>query len=667
MLIQIIVSLSLTYGMNAHMKRESNTLIKDLAAIIETEVSERALESLKADVNELSTLLASTERMLIMMREFFLAQHHVAQGGATQSQASLTDAENFCVNSLTQLPESINGLGSTFELGAYSDNIKYFLPYAYRDEAAIKYSVGVHIDGHENSDNVPDQAKEDYMESETSLDYYTSSVPKDFDRNTASPLTINWTEPYVDYIANVVLISATTAISDKDKTLGVAFVDLSLESLEDILRNMGHGSKEATGFAFSLKSQGVLSVLGFPEYAPKEVQDPDAYSLEDKVVQITNVKDIPVLGPKVLELFGKLKKGEDAVDSVTYKNQEYNIVAINEMDLFGIVLMIPHNVLYADTNRAKELLDHLYMTQEKDLKKVQITTVAALVIILGLLAGIMIFVVNATKKLFELAKTLTAVAGDIDGISHRTNEISDELDTDSREQLTSLTKTSEAVREIMAQIQSSYDATKLCKQAMEETTNEVKHGGSLARDVKTTMDRISDTTNKISGILHTMQSIAFQTNLLALNASVEAARAGELGQGFAVVAGEVRTLSLRSNEAAEQSDSLMEVAVNGAKDGEKYSKELTEGFDRIGNSADNVTMHVESISNASGEQKQALESISASLDELNNVIEVNNTLAQKSLDNSHALEEKAESLNSSADELKTLVMGKKAEEVERDF
>jgi methyl-accepting chemotaxis protein len=89
---------------------------------------------------------------------------------------------------------------------------------------------------------------------------------------------------------------------------------------------------------------------------------------------------------------------------------------------------------------------------------------------------------------------------------------------------------------------------------------------TLASDVDasaTAIAELGEASEEIRSFVTLVRKLARQSKLLALNAAMEAARAGVHGEGFAVVATEVRRLAAMSNDAAERTETIVKSVLSG--------------------------------------------------------------------------------------------------------
>lgn len=87
---------------------------------------------------------------------------------------------------------------------------------------------------------------------------------------------------------------------------------------------------------------------------------------------------------------------------------------------------------------------------------------------------------------------------------------------------------------------------------VEELTAAAEKLAGLQEALQSMVGRVRDQVGKTDIVLTFINDVADSTNLLGLNAAIEAARAGEYGQGFSVVAREIRKMSANSVKSVKE-------------------------------------------------------------------------------------------------------------------
>lgn len=256
------------------------------------------------------------------------------------------------------------------------------------------------------------------------------------------------------------------------------------------------------------------------------------------------------------------------------------------------------------------------------------------------------------ESLKTIRTKLTGVMCKISNISNQVSMGSDQVSTGVQtlsrgtvEQSVSVEGLVSNVTEITSQIRDSavrcHDASELVDKA---------NGFAAEADTKMTeliaaTRNIDESSAKIGSIIKTIEDIAFQTNILALNASVEAAHAGSAGEGFSVVAEEVRSLAAKSGEAANNTGILIERSIKDVQIETESTNHVISAMQIINECIQSIKTLMDDIALASAQQSEKIASVEEGIKEISQVVQVNSAAAQESATVSRELSEQAKILN----------------------
>jgi methyl-accepting chemotaxis protein len=224
-------------------------------------------------------------------------------------------------------------------------------------------------------------------------------------------------------------------------------------------------------------------------------------------------------------------------------------------------------------------------------------------------------------------------------------------------QVASLEETAASSEEIRSMAQASTEHCRATAQLVSMSQDKfVRTNQSLAQLILA-MDEINASSGKISRIIKLIDEISFQTNILALNAAVEAARAGDAGQGFAVVAEEVRSLSQRCAQAARDSALIIEDSIEKCRSGKIRLDEVTAAIGTVTQESAKVKALVDQINVGSVEQTSGIGQIARAIADMEKVTQASTASAETGAAVAEELHSESESLNEIVRILRTVVQG----------